>query len=151
MSVVVAFLGLFAMAQVTEPAFRDDVPTPDLTESLSAPPAQSVHRSKCSCPAERVKGVIILEGVVVDAEMTLAADGLSPADRQATIFNIKRSSDHGMKGRTKIRHSTIRDQCGVSFDYGRKYKIAVQVIEDTIETDECLMRQAEPLGTITAQ
>ncbi len=141
MSMMIAFCGLFAMAQASAPAIHDDSPIPDLTEALSPPPMQIQPRSKCSCPAEPEQEVLI--------QVTLAADGLSPADRQATIFNITRSGNHDLKGRTKIWHSTIRNQCGVTFDYGRKYKLSVRMIEGAIDTDACLMRQAAPLGTIT--
>ncbi len=76
---------------------------------------------------------------MVDAEVTLSADGLSPADRQATIFNVT-SSSTDIEGRTRIWHATKPSQCGVTFDYGKKYSVVARETAEGFETDACLMR-----------
>ena len=100
----------------------------------------SIRFTECRCPDQDETAFIILKGVVVDAEVTLSPDGLSAADRQATIINVSGSND-GAKGRTKIWHSTKEVQCGVNFDYGKKYSIAARKTEKGFETDACLMRR----------
>jgi hypothetical protein len=120
---------------------------PSIAFAQASPSARhkepTIRYSGCRCADQTEAALIILEGITVDAEVTLSADGLSPADRQATIFNIT-SSSAGIKGRTKIRHATSEKNCGVTFDYGRKYKIAARETEDGLETDQCLMRRARP-------
>lgn len=100
----------------------------------------SIRYSECRCPDKDDSALIILEGLVIDAEVTLSADGLSPADRQATIFKIN-GSNRSVKGRTRIWHSNKEKQCGVNFDYGKKYEIAARRTEQGFETDACLMRR----------
>jgi hypothetical protein len=74
--------------------------------------------------------------------VTLAPDRISINDRQATIMDVAKSSED-VKGRTRIWHTTSEKSCGVTFDYGRTYEIAVRTTEDgEFETDQCLMRQA---------
>ncbi len=117
---------------------------------LGAPPIQIRRSPTCKCAEEVETGTLLLDGFVVDAEVTLAPDGLSMSDRQATIFNISRSDDHEFKGRTKIWHSTRKSQCGMNFNYGSKYKLVVRKLENDpdddkknggIETDQCLQKQ----------
>jgi len=110
---------------------------------LSKPEITIRKGSICQCPDEVEDGVLILIGLVVDAEITLAADGISVNDRQASIFNINPSSTNDYKGRTKIWHSSNKAQCGMTFNYGAKYTLTVRKTEDgALETDACLMGQA---------
>lgn len=93
----------------------------------------------CTCPEIAESGVITFDGYVIDAEMTLAPGGLNTNDRMATIFDVKSSSDPKVIGRTRVWHETTEDKCGITFDYGRKYSVAVRVIDgDVLETDSCL-------------
>ncbi|VAW04576.1 hypothetical protein MNBD_ALPHA05-537 [hydrothermal vent metagenome] len=112
-------------------------------DALTAPPVlRKVPVNTCTCTDAREPGIIILEGLIVDAEVTLAPDRISINDRQATIMDVAKSSD-GVKGRTRIWHTTSEKSCGVTFDYGRTYEVAVRTTEDgEFETDQCLMRQA---------
>ncbi len=112
-------------------------------DALSAPPVlRKVPANTCTCADVREPGIIILQGLIVDAEVTLAPDRLSINDRQATIMEVAKSTG-GVKGRTRIWHTTSEKTCGVTFDYGRTYKVAVRRAEDgKFETDQCLMRQA---------
>ncbi len=112
-------------------------------DALTAPPVlRKVPVNTCTCADAREPGIIILEGLIVDAEVTLAPDRISINDRQATIMDVAKSSD-GVKGRTRIWHTTSEKSCGVTFDYGRTYEVAVRTTEDgEFETDQCLMRQA---------
>lgn len=114
-----------------------------LTTAPEARKAPSV-RAKCTCPDETEAGVLILEGLVVDAELKLAADGRSPRPRQATIFDVSGENGKGVSGRTPVYHMTDKAACGVVFDYGKKYTLAVR--EDDageFETDACLMRAVQ--------
>lgn len=113
-------------------------------EAPGAPPevreAPSI-RAKCACPDEPEEGIILLEGLVVDAELKVAPDGRSTLPRQATIFNISGENDRGVSGRTPVYHSANTDKCGVVFDYGKKYSVAVREnAEGELETDACLMK-----------
>ena len=117
------------------------------TEQAPVVPADqkkpSVRYSDCRCPDSDEAALAIIEGIVIDAEVTLSADGLSPADRQATIFDVT-TKTNDIKGRTKIWHQTKIAQCGVNFDYGKKYQIVVRQTDQGLETDECLMRRVRP-------
>ncbi len=105
----------------------------------AAPVIRKAPGKTCQCPERREPGVIILEGLVVDAEVTLGPDGRSINDRQATIIDVVKSSDD-VKGRTRIWHTTSEESCGVTFDYGKTYIIPVRKTEDgALETDRCLM------------
>ena len=116
-------------------------------QSAEAPPevkeAPSV-RADCICAEEIAADVVILEGLVVDAEVTLGPDGRSPNERQATVFDIWRAQGAEISGRTRVWHSSNKKSCGIVFDYGRKYSLAVQRNAETgdLETDACLMRAA---------
>ncbi|MHA7872092.1 MAG: hypothetical protein ACX939_07070, partial [Hyphococcus sp.] len=108
-------------------------------------PVEIRKPASCRCPETLEDGVLTLRGLVVDAELTVAADGRSANERQATIFNVSRSGDHDVQGRTRIWHSTIPANCGLTFDYGLQYTLFVRRNEDgTLETDQCLMRRAGP-------
>ena len=95
-------------------------------------------RAPCTCTAETPYAV--LEGYVVDAEVTLGADRLSINERQATIIDIPPGASSVASGRTRIWHSNDLKACGVEFDYGKKYSIPVRQSDDgEFETDKCLM------------
>ncbi len=108
---------------------------------LAAPPIQIRKAPECTCTDETPDGVLVLSGLVVDAELTLAEDGRSPNERQATIFDVSAANALNARGRTKIWHSTNPASCGLTFDYGLQYSVAVRRTENgALETDECLMR-----------
>ena len=114
----------------------------DLTEPprLRTPPTPL-----CACADEPQMDFITLEGLVVDAEVTLAPSGRAVNARQATIFDVARASEQGVRGRTRLWHTTIIEQCGVTFEYGRRYTVAARKTEaGDLETDECLMRALAP-------
>ncbi len=133
MKIVLAGIALLAAAaaQSTE---RDLTAVPTIRKPPEPP--------KCTCPDEYETGAILLKGLVVDAEMTASPDGSYANDWMATIFDISYASDGAASGRTRIWHSNAPGKCGLSFDYGRIYKLAVREGEDGYETDKCLMRQA---------
>ena len=122
-------------------AFAVQAADQDLTEL--PPDADWLLASKCECPPELDPNPIILQGLVIDAMVTLAPGGLSVNERQATVFDVSSSTDKKFKGRTPVWHSNIPDNCGLTFNYGSKYKIAARKNEEgKLETDQCLMRQA---------
>ncbi len=103
-------------------------------------------RMKCSCRDALRSPLIHFEGIVVDAEVTVAPDGRTPNDRQATIFDIQPGNAAGVRGRTRIFHSSDTKKCGVVFDYGKSYNLTVRKTADgQYETDWCLMRPIPPL------
>ena len=100
---------------------------------------------QCACADEPQTDYVTLEGLVVDAEVTLAASGRAVNARQATIFEVARASEQDVRGRTRLWHTTIIEQCGVTFEYGRRYTVAARRTEaGDLETDECLMRALAP-------
>jgi hypothetical protein len=152
LAIVLSMLALGQGAGETAPCPDD---APQSVDFLSKPPIQIRKAPSCQCPETPEDGVLIIEGLVVDAEVTLAPGGLSVNDRQATIFNILTASEDGLKGRTKIWHSSNLAQCGVTFNYGAKYKLIVRRLKDddedsakqgVLETDACLMRQSAAGG-----
>jgi hypothetical protein len=127
---LLAYAFLFGMT-----ALAADGPVPDLTEV----PARK-ERSKCVCPAATDKGVVSLSGYVVDAKIIPGSDLRSYEDRMATIFDVDSSSDSSITGRTAVWHNISENACGVSFDYGKKYRVAARWNGDgELETDQCLM------------
>ncbi len=112
-------------------------------DALTAPPVlRKAPVKTCTCSDARETGIIVLEGLIVDAEVTLAPDRLSINDRQATIMDVAKSSDNDndIKGRTRIWHTTSEKSCGVTFDYGRTYEVPVRTTDDgEFETDQCLI------------
>jgi len=90
--------------------------------------------SKCKC-IDAKPSVKSFDGVVIDAALFLGTDGRFVADRQATIFRVV----DGLDGETvKVFHSTKPEQCGLSFDYGKEYRIAVRSEKGIYETDYCI-------------
>lgn len=100
----------------------------------NARPPEVREVSRCICNASRKIPEFNIEGFVIDAEVTLGADRRSVEDRMATIFDTEDN------GRTKVHHYVSDENCGVTFDYGKKYTVAVRRDEDgELETDRCLM------------
>lgn len=132
---LISLLSMMVMAQGAEARSAD---------ALSTPPIQIRKTPECTCSDEIDDSALILQGLVVDAELRLGADGRSPDERQATIFDVKPANSLDIKGRTRIWHSTNSQQCGLTFDYGLQYSLAVRRTEDgAFETDACLMRSAQ--------
>ncbi|MEZ5919790.1 MAG: hypothetical protein R3C60_00410 [Parvularculaceae bacterium] len=97
----------------------------------------------CVCPdIDRTK-IVRFSGYVSDAQLTIAPDGKSVLDRQATIFeSVKSASDLG--DRVKLWHNIKPEKCGLSFDYGKRYEIVATKIDDRVETNACLMGKVRP-------
>ena len=109
-------------------------------KDLSALPMDAPKKDACVCAAEIATDVVIITGLVVDAELTLGPDGLSTNERQATVFDVSKTNAPAITGRTKVWHSTNLSKCGVLFDYGKKYEVAARKTENgALETDRCLM------------
>jgi len=108
------------------------------SDAYTAPPVVK-KLSDCTCPAS-VSPEVTLSGYVIDAKVILGADRRSVEDRMATIFDVKSSSDSSVSGSTAVWHNISEDACGVSFDYGKKYKVyARRDDKGELETDSCLM------------
>ena len=139
MSILLALLVTMQSAQ--NDALRD-APTVIKTEA----------KRECTCtqPAADNTDEIIVHGLVTGARLFLAPDGLKPADRQATIFSVSKSLPRKVVNTSEqpIYHNTNTTKCGITFDYGRTYKIAVRKNEKgELETDFCraqLSIKAEP-------
>ncbi len=140
---LLALIAAFAIAQA-DASESDGAPSTDIVDALAAPPKLNRARAiLCSC-AKATAPDYLLNGLVVDAELVLAADKRSAEDRQATIFNILSAMENGepidINGRTKIFHGTNTNECGVRFDYGKQYMVYARKNEDgAYETDYCLM------------
>jgi hypothetical protein len=127
--------------------------TPADPPAMKAPPSLCVCRSKNEVAAT-------FEGVAVDAEMILAANGKDVAPRQATIFRVMKivyaSPESTVKERkaelfpttrsptgellrsAKVWHVVDPDSCGVRFAYGRRYTVKARLVGGAFETDSCL-------------
>ncbi len=138
---LISLVGLLAIMAQAEPDSTLKKSEDVALETLTTAPQTFKPSSKCACKEEDVASLII-EGLVIDAELTLAPDRRSTNDRRATIFNVIVNNEADIKGRTKVWHVSNPDQCGVSFDYGKKYKIALRKTEEgQLETDACLMKE----------
>ncbi len=137
---LLALLAAAAFAQA-------DAATREITADLSAPPKLNRARAiLCSCAKAKAPDML-LNGLVVDAELVLGEDKRSAAERQATIFNIFSAMENGepvkLDGRTRVFHETNANQCGVQFDYGKQYMVYARKTEEgAFETDYCLMNAA---------
>jgi hypothetical protein len=109
------------------------------TDNLTAPPDLSRERLiLCGCASEP-PAETVLNGLVVDAELTLGPDRRSTNDRQATVFEKRGSGE-----RFKVFHNTSRSGCGVTFDYGKNYSVPARKTEDGVfETNFCLVRNGD--------
>ena len=142
-SVLLAAIAL----QTATLSLEGDVPQADIVKELAAPPTYDRARAiRCSCK-DATPAMLLLEGLVVDAEVTLGPDGRSANDRQATFFNVLKAREDGklakVSGRTKVFHQAGSAKCGVSFDYGKRYAVPVRKTEDgELETDFCLIANA---------
>ncbi|NNE41976.1 MAG: hypothetical protein HKN14_13775 [Marinicaulis sp.] len=113
---------------------------------LSAPPPKVGPSPKpCDCSEVDFSSYFELRGLVIDAEVTLRANGMSMNERQATIFDTPKSelADGSIvDGRIRIWHITNEAKCGVTFDYGKKYLVAVTRNQaGEFETNACLMKR----------
>ena len=127
-----------SVAALAQSVGYEEVSAQDPDSLTEVPTTKDI--SQCVCPAALQSGIITLDGLVIDAEMTLASDMLSPNDRMATIFEVVSSSDSSVSGRTRIWHNVSEDQCGVTFDYGKNYTVYAREDDGNgLETDSCLM------------
>ena len=138
-------LSTFLIA-MTMAASQPGVASPSQTaQELSAPPTTVKKAQSCFCPSQIEADLVTMNGLVVGAEVTLAPDRLSTNERQATIFDIASADQSGINGRTKIWHVTSAAKCGVTFDYGKTYRVVARLTETgEYETDRCLMAPRKP-------
>lgn len=117
-------LALTVLVQANDPYFAP--PT------IRKPPA-------CTCTGKE-RPDVTFSGYVIDAKVTLGADRRSIEDRMATIFDVKYSDDSTISGRTPVWHDVSAENCGITFDYGKKYSVMARWGENgELETDRCLM------------
>lgn len=109
--------------------------------SLTAPPAL---RSQCRCKPSEGDELVTIRGFAIDGEIRVAENGRDPLPRQATVFRVLSAT--GVEAQTpfKVWHVTAPDQCGVTFDYGKLYMVALRKSGEEYETDQCLMRSIAP-------
>lgn len=110
----------------------------------SAPPILEGKAPACICEDSKPGPTHQLTGIVLDTELTLAADGLSVNDRRATVFDVAPVTIAGKQlfGRTRVWHGGSPQSCGVSFEYGKRYDIPVRKTEKgRLETDQCLINK----------
>ncbi|MEZ5896404.1 MAG: hypothetical protein R3C40_02485 [Parvularculaceae bacterium] len=104
---------------------------------IKQPPKPDPY-AKCVCEEGDAATVMSFVGIVSDAQVLLGDDGRSPADRQATIFKVVKTIKGEVSNPAKVWHMTAPEKCGVTFDYGKRYDVAVIAVEDGLETSWCL-------------
>lgn len=111
-----------------------------LPPSLTAPPQtrEVDPYLLCRCDDETEADVTTITGIVRDAELRLAPDGLSVLPEQVTIFSVIKSSDPSIGKEVRIHHKTRPKDCGLSFDYGKRYDIRATRKDSVLETNWCL-------------
>ncbi|MEO1013937.1 MAG: hypothetical protein AAFX08_01995 [Pseudomonadota bacterium] len=92
----------------------------------------------CVCADGEPSGVIEIDGLVQDAELRLGPDGRSVLPEQATIFQIISSTDEAVSGQAKVHHPTRPSECGLTFDYGKRYKVRALREGDRLVSNYCL-------------
>ena len=109
--------------------------------SLTAPPEL---RSQCRCKPVGDAEPVTIRGFAIDGEIRVAENGRDPLPRQATVFRVLTAN--GVEAQTpfKVWHMTAPAQCGVTFDYGKLYVVALRKSGEEYETDQCLMRSIAP-------
>lgn len=125
------FIILGAAAAVSAPAMAQP------PEIRTPPPA-------CRCEAAAPENAVVFEGIAIDAEITVDETGAAPAARQATVFRVTRRVDGAVENPARVFHVTDPDDCGVAFDYGKRYRVAARETEDALETDRCLIAAVAP-------
>ncbi|MEO0400069.1 MAG: hypothetical protein AAF224_11695 [Pseudomonadota bacterium] len=113
--------------------------------ALSEPPAVRTidPYAGCVCAEDAKESDASFVGLVQDARVSLAPGGRSVLSRQQTIFQVISSDDDAIDaaangGALRVWHETEPEACGVTFDYGRRYRISVRSADDGFETDYCL-------------
>ena len=98
----------------------------------------------CVCDDEELTDITYIDGLVIDAKVLLGKDNRTVEGRMATIFKV-RTSGKNYSTQT-IWHTQKKAECGVTFDYGKYYKIPVRETEDgMLNTDQCLIDKAKKL------
>jgi hypothetical protein len=100
--------------------------------------------ARCRCEAVDAAATVRFTGIVSDAELTAGEDGRTANPRQATIFRIVKSGAGGLAERVKVWHRTDPAQCGIRFDYGKRYDIVAVTKDGEFETDWCVMGKPRP-------
>ena len=119
----------------TVPAPEPEIPGPP-TELPVMPDENNDLYAKCRCEAEGAeKADAEFTGLVTDAQTFLAEDGKSIADRQATVLRVLDGLDEKT---VKVFHSTMPDNCGLTFDYGKRYEVSVRSVDGNYETNYCI-------------
>ena len=114
-----------------------------LLQGASAPPQlrtppQSDPYARCVCVDVDQSTLVSFTGVVVDAQLLLGEDGRSPADRQATIFRVVKTLKGEVASPARIWHVTAPENCGVTFDYGKRYTVVAINNDGAFETNWCV-------------
>lgn len=96
--------------------------------------------AECRCPASAEEAATSFVGVAKDARLRLGPDGRSVLPRQATVFSVISADDSSIRvgADVSVWHVTAPADCGVTFDYGRRYEIRARKADDGLETDWCL-------------
>lgn len=118
--------------------------------SLSEPPlVRAVDPyARCTCSAEAQSDVIEIDGIVRDAELRVGPDGRSVLPEQTTVFSVIAASDADVGEMVRVRHDTRPSKCGLSFDYGKRYRIRVVGTDGGFRSDYCLdPRRSEAAGS----
>ncbi|MEM6413763.1 MAG: hypothetical protein AAF720_03810 [Pseudomonadota bacterium] len=104
------------------------------------PPATKVADpyEECTCTADHKIVETEFVGLVQDARLSLAPGGLSVLPRQRTVFKVISSKDRSIKDTVEIWHETKPQDCGITFNYGKRYRVPLRRVKGGLETDYCL-------------
>ncbi|MCA8887326.1 MAG: hypothetical protein KDA46_00725 [Parvularculaceae bacterium] len=111
---------------------------PDVDALAMKHPPRPDPYAKCVCEDADAASVMSFVGIVSDAQVLLGEDGRSPAARQATIFRVVKTVKGEVSNPARVWHMTAPEECGVTFDYGKRYDVRVIAVEDGLETSWCL-------------
>lgn len=97
----------------------------------------------CTCEeADPDAEYVAFKGVVIDGEARLDETGLKASPRQAAIFDLIGRPHDGLATPVKVWYSAAPEAC-VQFDYGKVYTVKARRDGKILETNACLLREAE--------
>ncbi len=132
-AVLLAQATINLQGDVRVPAPETAAPPPPTTEAYVEDPYRL-----CICPATPPDDVVTFLGSPKDAELSLAPDGLSVLPRQATIFSVLDDQKAALGEEVKVWHVTKPADCGLTFEYGKRYQVNATRVDGALETSWCL-------------
>ena len=112
-------------------------------QDAPTPPPWRDYTRPCTCEEVDPKAdYVTFKGVVIDGEVHLDESGLKASPRQAVIFELIGRPRDGLSTPVKVWYSAAPEAC-VQFDYGKVYTVRAKRAGKLLETNACLLRDAE--------